>query len=108
VKRSYANWTNDGWSVRFHGNVYKQPNISESKLDDLANIFLIGTDIKNLSASEQTMARNLTSEIFVLQQSDIAVSFELMPAETVGASGQKAGSGAIIPTGYTQNITFPR
>ena len=22
----YANWTDQGWNVRFHGNVYKQPN----------------------------------------------------------------------------------
>ncbi|KFY46096.1 hypothetical protein V495_02647 [Pseudogymnoascus sp. VKM F-4514 (FW-929)] len=40
----YANWTEDGWSLLVHGNVYKQPNISESKLNDLANVFLIGTD----------------------------------------------------------------
>ena len=33
----YANWTDQGWNIRFHGNVYKQPNTSTEKLNDLAN-----------------------------------------------------------------------
>src|SRR5271156_5165819 len=35
----YGNWTDIGWNLRIHGNVYKVPNISESKIDDLANQF---------------------------------------------------------------------
>lgn len=28
----YANWTSSGWNIRFHGNVYKQPNTSTEDL----------------------------------------------------------------------------
>lgn len=103
----YANWTDKGWNVRFHGNVYKTPNISESKLDDLANVFLIGTDIQNLTASEQDQARNLTQSIFIVQQGGVNVSFHLEPAPSQGASGEPGGGGAITPPGGSQNITFP-
>jgi len=50
----YANWTDKGWNLRFRGNVFKQPNISESKLNDLANIFLIDTKIEDLPAPTKT------------------------------------------------------
>ena len=49
----YANFTSEGWNVRFHGNVYKQPDTSKDKLNDLANIFLIDVDIKDLPPSQQ-------------------------------------------------------
>jgi hypothetical protein len=67
----YANWTNDGWSLRVHGNVYKKPNLTTDKLNDLADGFLIGTSITDLPAAQQTQARNLTSEIYVVQQKDV-------------------------------------
>lgn len=70
----YANFTTRGWNVRFHGNVYKQPDTSKEKLNDLANIFLIDVDIQDLPDSQQDQARNLTAEIFVLQQGDVNVS----------------------------------
>jgi hypothetical protein len=70
----YGNWTDKGWNVRIHGNVFKQPNISESKLDDLANDFLVGTKIQDLPPAKQTQARNLTAEIYVVQQSKVNVT----------------------------------
>lgn len=82
--------------MRFHGNVYKMPNLTTSKLNDLANIFLIGTDITSLPASQQDQARNLTAEIFVVQQANQNVSFHL-----------DAAPSAITPPGGSQNITFP-
>ncbi|ORX91065.1 hypothetical protein BCR34DRAFT_609055 [Clohesyomyces aquaticus] len=103
----YANWTDQGWNVRFHGNVYKTPNISQSKLDDLTNVFLIDVDIKNLPADQQAQARNLTQSIFIVQQGEQNVSFHLEPAPSQGASGQPGGGGAVTPGGGTQNVTFP-
>ncbi|KAI9846136.1 MAG: hypothetical protein M1838_001395 [Thelocarpon superellum] len=103
----YANWTNAGWNIRFHGNVYKQPNISEAKLDDLANGFLIGTSVSKLPASQAAQARNVTAEIYVVQQGNQNVSFHVEPGATAGASGQADGSGAVVPKGGFQNIFFP-
>ncbi|MCJ1428184.1 hypothetical protein MMC29_006092 [Sticta canariensis] len=103
----YGNWTDQGWNLRFHGNVYKQPNISQSKLDDLANVFLIDTSVKELPPDQATQARNLTAEIFVLQQDDESVTFNLKPAPTAGASGEEGGGGAVTPPGGDQQIKFP-
>ncbi|OCK83739.1 hypothetical protein K432DRAFT_440587 [Lepidopterella palustris CBS 459.81] len=103
----YGNWTDQGWQIRFHGNVYKMPNLTTSKLNDLANIFLIGTDITSLPDSQQDQARNLTAEIFVVQQSNQNVSFFLEPAPSAGASGQPGGGGGVTPAGGSQNVTFP-
>ena len=105
IRRGYANYTNQGWNLRFHGNVFKQPNISESKLDDLANVFLIGTSVQDLPPSQASQARNLTAEIFVLQQKDENVTFSLAPAPTAGATG--ADGGAIEAPGGAQIVKFP-
>ncbi|KAF2108346.1 hypothetical protein BDV96DRAFT_504686 [Lophiotrema nucula] len=103
----YANWTDQGWNVRFHGNVYKVPNISQSKIDDLANVFLIGTSMDKLSPDEQANARNLTRSIFIVQQSDQNVSMHLEPAPSQGGDGEPGGGNAITPPGGSQNITLP-
>ncbi|CAI7625044.1 unnamed protein product [Penicillium pancosmium] len=104
----YANWTNSGWSVRFHGNVYKQPNTSVSDLNKLADVFLVNTSIADLPESQQDQARNLTAEIFVVQQPHVAVNtIHLEPAEFQGASGQPGGGGSSNTTGGTQNVTLP-
>ncbi|KAF1356653.1 hypothetical protein BDV97DRAFT_374348 [Delphinella strobiligena] len=104
----YANWTNSGWNIRFHGNVYKQPNTSTADLDKLANVFLIGTNISSLPDSQQDQARNLTAEIFVVQQGDVEVdTIHLEPAAGQGSSGQPGGSGSNDTTGATQDITLP-
>ena len=93
--------------MRFRANVYKQPNISESKLNDLANGFLIGTKVQDLPPSQASQARNLTAEIFVLQQSNQNVTFSIAPAPTQGASGEPGGGGAVTPNGGQQVIKFP-
>ena len=103
----YANWTDQGWNVRFHGNVYKQPDISQGKVDDLANVFLIDTDIKDLPPDQQAQARNLTRSIFIVQQGEQNVSFHLEPANTQGGDGEPGGGNAITPPGGSQNISFP-
>ncbi|KAG9239140.1 hypothetical protein BJ875DRAFT_366295 [Amylocarpus encephaloides] len=103
---SYANWTEQGWNLRFRGNVYKQPSISTEKLNDLANIFLIGTDIESLPVDQQNQARNLTSAIFVIQQDDETVTMNIEPASSQGNDGTGSGSNAITPGGGSQNITL--
>jgi hypothetical protein len=103
----YANWTDAGWNVRFHGNVYKTPNISQEKIDDLANVFLIGTEVKDLPDDGKAQARNLTRSIYVVQQGDQNVSMLLEPAPSQGSSGEPGGGGAIPPPGGSQNITLP-
>jgi hypothetical protein len=82
----YANFTDKGWNVRFHGNVYKQPNASTHDLNKLADIFLPNVDITNLPPPQQSQARNLTAEIFVLQQGDVNVSTITLEAEGSGGS----------------------
>lgn len=104
----YANYTNQGWNVRFHGNVYKQPNTSTEKLNDLANIFLIGTDITDLPENQQDQARNVTASIFVLQQGNVNVStISLEPAPNSGSSGDQTGGGGSPAPGGSQQITLP-
>ncbi|KAI4252961.1 MAG: hypothetical protein LQ352_003982 [Teloschistes flavicans] len=103
----YGNWTDQGWNLRFHGNVYKQPNTTESKLNDLANVFLIDTSVDKLPPDQADQARNLTAEIFVVQQSNQNVTFELKPAPTAGASGEPGGGGAVTPNGGSQQVKFP-
>lgn len=75
--------------MRVHGNVFKQPDISQDTVDDLANKFLIGVDIKDLPADQQDQARNFTRSIFVVQQKDVNVTvhFENNVAVESNASG---------------------
>lgn len=90
----YANFTDQGWNVRFHGNIYKLPDINESKLNDLANVFLIDTSVEQLNQTEADEARNVTASIFVVQQGDVNVS-----TIRVEPFGGGAGQG--------QNVTLP-
>ncbi|KAM0717790.1 hypothetical protein Q7P37_006122 [Cladosporium fusiforme] len=104
----YANWTDEGWNVRFHGNVYKQPNTSTEKLNELANVFLVGEDIEDLPEDQQDNARNMTASIFVLQQDNVNVStIHLEPAPSQGASGQPGGGGAETAKGGRQDVQMP-
>lgn len=82
----YANWTEDGWNVRIHGNVYKVPDVDQDKIDKLADAFLVGTSVSDLQDSEKTQARNLTREIFVVQQGheNVTVKF-VVPASNASA-----------------------
>ncbi|KAK8861987.1 Phosphatidate phosphatase APP1 [Apiospora arundinis] len=101
---SYANWTDEGWNVRVHGNVYKLPNAKQDKIDSLANVFLIGTDIKDLAPNEQEQARNLTRSIYVVQQGheNVTIKFENDVSIRPNATG-----GVIAGKGGVQNITLP-
>lgn len=103
----YANWTDRGWNIRFHGNVYKQPKLSQDKVDDLANIFLIDTDIKDLQPDQQAQARNLTRSIFIVQQGDENVTMHLEPAPMQGGDGEPGGGNSVQPPGGRQKITLP-
>lgn len=100
----YANWTDEGWSVRVHGNIYKQPNISTEKLNDLANVFLIDVDITDLPQDQQNQARNLTSEIFIVQQDNEQVIVDFVQNVAINSS---TDSGAINAAGGAQTITMP-
>ncbi|KAI0907230.1 hypothetical protein F4823DRAFT_29086 [Ustulina deusta] len=100
----YANWTDSGWNVRIHGNVYKQPNISQKKLDDLANIFLVGVDIDELPEDQQKQARNLTASIFVVQQSNVSVTVNFENNVDVRAN---ASGGVVNAKGGAQSIDLP-
>ncbi|KAM3414164.1 hypothetical protein BST61_g10822 [Cercospora zeina] len=93
----YANYTDQGWNVRFHGNIYKQPNTSEEKLNDLANIFLIDTSVEDLPQNQADQARNVTAAIFVVQQGDVEVS----PITIEPFDGEHGG------VGQAQNVTLP-
>lgn len=100
----YANWTDQGWNVRVHGNIYKQPNISTEKLNDLANVFLIDTDIEDLPADQQNQARNLTAEIFIVQQDNEQVIVDFVQNVAVNPA---TDSGAVNAAGGAQTITMP-
>lgn len=100
----YANWTDQGWNVRIHGNIYKQPNTSIDTLNSLANKFLIGTDIQDLPADQQDQARNLTAEIFVVQQDNEQVKVDFVNNVAVNPN---TDSGAINAKGGAQTITMP-
>jgi hypothetical protein len=100
----YANWTDQGWNLRVHGNIFKQPNISREKLNDLANVFLIDVDIESLPEDQQNQARNLTSEIFIVQQDNEQVIIDIVNDASVDPN---TDSGAINAAGGAQNITMP-
>lgn len=104
----YGNWSNGAWNVRFHGNVYKQPNASNETIDKQANVFLIGTEVKDLPPDQQAQARNMTSSIFVIQQGDQRVNMHLEPVfSTSNRSSQGGGAGTQPTTGGVQDITLP-
>lgn len=103
----YGNWTDQGWNVLFHGNVYKFPNISQDEIDDKANDFLIGTEVSKLDATGQAQARNLTRSIYIVQQGDQNVTMTLEPAPMQGGDGEPGGGNAITPPGGNQTIKLP-
>lgn len=103
----YANWTDQGWNVRFHGNIYRQPNTSIDTLNDRANDFLLGTSIQQLPPDQAAQARNVTAEIFVVQDGNAPPPvFSLEPAPSAGASGEQGGGGAVTPSGGNQVIQY--
>ncbi|KAL9068647.1 MAG: hypothetical protein Q9157_006444 [Trypethelium eluteriae] len=83
-RRPYGNFTDKGWQVRFNGFIYKTPNISESDLAKYADGFVVG-NYDQLPADQQANARNLTSEIFIVQQGNVSVTLDLV-ADMDGSS----------------------
>lgn len=100
---AYANFTDNGeWSVLVHGNVYKVPELSEDRLNDLADGFLIGVDIKDIPPSQQRQARNLTASIYIVQQGDVNVTVNFA-SEGVG----EGIGGAVRADVGNQTIQLP-
>lgn len=93
--------------MRFHGNVYKMPDLSNSTVDDLANKFLIDTSISDLPASQADQARNVTRQIFIVQQDGVNVTMNLEPAPQAGGDGEQGGGGGQTPAGGQQTIQLP-
>jgi hypothetical protein len=74
----YANWTTSGWAVRVHGFTYKQPPLSDSELDDAAEIFLPGLNTSNLTTSEREESRNVTAQVLSIPWPGISLNFSLV------------------------------
>ncbi len=103
----YGNMTQNGWNLRIRGNVYKQPSINNETLDDLTNAFLIDTSVQKLPPAQANQARNLTREIYVVQQGNVSVSMDIAPATDAGGDGEPGGGGGITPVGGYQTVTLP-
>lgn len=103
----YANYSNGQWNLRVHGNVYKLPNISNSTIDKLADVFLIDTSVAQLSQAGQDEARNVTREIFVVQQGDVNVTVNILPGTPTGGDGESGGGGGVSAGGINQLTTLP-
>lgn len=103
----YANWTGNGWNLRVHGNVYKQPNISNDTIDHLADTYLIDTSVANLTQPQKDQARNVTRMIYVVQQAHVNVTVDILPAPSAGSSGEPGGGGGITAGGGQQTIQLP-
>lgn len=86
-RRPYGNFTDKGWQVRFNGFVYKTPNISEQDLAHYADGFVLG-NYDQLPPDQQANARNLTSEIFIVQQGNVSVTVDLVAQ--LGGSGRES------------------
>ncbi len=100
----YANWTDKGWNLLVHGQVYKDPELSKEKLNDLANVFLVDTSIEDLQPSEAQQARNLTREIFSVPESDANVTMTFVP-NFVAPTG--LAGGLVAAKGGAQVIVMP-
>jgi len=114
--RAYANWSststgtnnNEGdeddndndedekeaWRVYVHGNTYKIPSIVDSKLFQLVENFLADAlaNLDGLSAEELAQAKNMTAEVYVVQQKDVEVTIDFA-VDDVG------GGGGVVPDG---------
>ncbi|KAG5297701.1 DUF2183 superfamily domain-containing protein [Histoplasma ohiense] len=88
----YGNWTDQGWSLRFRGSIYKQPNIADKMLHGLASMFLLGASLKELPPPNYAHSLNMTRSVFILKQSHTKVSFRVTPD---------------IPPGYPDEDTEP-
>lgn len=65
---------------------------------------MIGTDIADLPADQQAQARNLTREIYIVQQSDVNVTINIVNDVTIEPD---ASGGVINAAGGSQTIVMP-
>ncbi|KAF2234196.1 hypothetical protein EV356DRAFT_447034 [Viridothelium virens] len=72
---SYGNWTNEGWNLHIHGNIFAQPEGMDSKkVDTWANrIMLFGANIRKMPAEEQELAQNMTKEFLTVPMANHSV-----------------------------------
>ncbi|KAK0626923.1 hypothetical protein B0T14DRAFT_122461 [Immersiella caudata] len=102
---AYGNYTDNGeWSVFVHGNVYKVPDISEGTLNNLADGFLIGTEMDEIPPNAQRQARNMTASIFVVQQGEVNVTIDFVAGDNGGGGTER---GVIEAAGGSQMIQVP-
>ncbi|KAL1749167.1 hypothetical protein HDZ31DRAFT_28381 [Schizophyllum fasciatum] len=73
----YANLTDDGWNILFHGQAYRQPLEDSATLDYLASGFLPGKFISELAEEQQRQARNLTAAIYSLPVPNLPLTLSL-------------------------------
>lgn len=52
----------------------------------------MGTNISELSSSEQAQARNVTKSIFVVQQGDVSVTVDLVENDSAVPEGEDGGA----------------
>lgn len=71
----------------------------------MADGFLIGTKVTDLPAAEQTQARNLTSEIYVVQQGDVNVTITFVDNFKVPNEG--VNGGLVAAKGGAQQFQMP-
>jgi len=86
--------------------VYKLPNVSQDKIDDLADVFLIGTSVKDLSDSEKAQARNVTRSIFVVQQGDKNVTMDLVNDVAISSNVTAGAVNAVRNTGAQSQVLY--
>ncbi|PGH04762.1 hypothetical protein AJ79_06983 [Helicocarpus griseus UAMH5409] len=107
VNSAYANWTDKGWSIRFRGSVYKQPEIPERMLHTLATIFLLGSSVKKLSMENYAHAVNMTRSVFMLKQSNTKVSFRVIPDRDAAPIPSEACAGPRRLSKAVQTVDIP-
>jgi phosphatidate phosphatase APP1 len=86
--------------------VYKQPDHSQLSLDTKAQVFLVGTNFRHLPEEQKNQARNLTAEIFIVQQGNVPVEMELEPPTPLSGP-EGVNQGGIAATGGKQSVTMP-
>lgn len=88
---SYANWTDDCWSLRVHGNVHKRPPYEFGVIDRLSSKVMLGTSLKDLQDDEAETAREVLEDVFVSPQRGKLPAFDLVPASLESRSGHPDG-----------------
>lgn len=73
----YANWTQNGWNVRIHGNVYRNPPATADQLDQAAKVFVPDLDESGFTDANRAMARNVTAQLITLPVQNYSLQFTL-------------------------------